>query len=492
MRFADKSIIYIGSHVAGSLFPLLTSVIIVRYMSIYDYGTLRQIMLLAVLVPTSIALGLPQSLSYFIPRAESAMQKKQLALQVLISLSILGAGATILTYLLQEQISEGFSNPTLKPLAWIYSLYFLFIVPSKCAQSTLLAVGKTNLVSGLDLVTEVANFSFVVVPLLLGYGLKGVLLCLLVFYGIRFAVMLGILLGLEGGFVKLWDWQIFKAQLHYSLPLWLSFVVTVGRATVDKFLVVYLYRPEDFAIYSRGAFELPLIGMVPFALANLLGPKFAEAYGRGETESIISLWREAARKVAHVFFPLFVFCFIFAESIITLLFTTQYRGSVEIFRIYLCLLPIRIVSYKTILIATGTTKPILGAAIIGFVASLALGIGLEATVGLTGPAFGNVIGEDLGLGYMLWHSRQVLNVSWAALVPAQKLAQPLWGAALVGMVILPPFHFAGLEHPGLVVAFAAVYFAGYIAFMRIFRFFTEEDWALIRRCATLKVLRDLR
>jgi O-antigen/teichoic acid export membrane protein len=461
-------------------------------MSVYDYGTLRQIMLLAVLVPTSIALGLPQSLSYFIPRAESAKEKKQLALQILICLSILGAAATILTYLLQEQISREFSNPILVPLAWIFSLYFLFIVPSKCAQSTLLAVGKINLVSGLDLVTELANFSFVVVPLLLGYGLEAVLLCLLAFYGIKFAVMLGILLSLEGGFVKLWDWQIFKAQLQYSLPLWLSFVVTVGRSSVDKFLVVYLYRPEDFAIYSRGAFELPLVGMVPFALANLLGPKFAEAYGRGETASIISMWREAARKVAHVFFPLFVFCFIFAEPIITLLFTSQYRGSVEIFRIYLCLLPIRIVSYKTILIATGTTKPILAAAIIGFVASVVLGIGLEAALGLTGPAIGYVIGEVLGLGFLLWHSKQVLNVSWSALIPTQRLAQPLLGAALVGMVMLP-FHFAGVEHPAwVVVVYAVAYFGTYIAFMKFFRFFTEEDWALIRRCATLKVLRDLR
>jgi O-antigen/teichoic acid export membrane protein len=206
---------------------------------------------------------------------------------------------------------------------------------------------------------------------------------------------------------------------------------------------------------------------------------------------VIVLWREMARNVSQLFFPLFVFCFIFAEPIITLLFTSQYSSGADIFRIYLCLLPLRIVSYKTILIATGATKPILTGATVAFIASIFLGISLERVFGLSGPAVGNVLGEILGFWYMLWHSKRVLEVSWMDLVPLRELAQPLWGAAFVGMIVFP-FHFVALEHAGLVVAYAVAYFAAYIAFMRVFRFFTEEDWALICRCATLKVLRDLR
>jgi O-antigen/teichoic acid export membrane protein len=207
--------------------------------------------------------------------------------------------------------------------------------------------------------------------------------------------------------------------------------------------------------------------------------------------SVLALWRQAARKVAQLFFPLFVFCFIFAEPIITLLFTSQYTGGVEIFRIYLCLLPLRIVSYKTILIAVGETKPILTATTFSFAASVVLGIALERALGFSGPALGYVFGELIGMGYMLWCSKRVLQVSWLDFIPFRELAQPLGSAALVGIVILP-LQYAGMERPGLVIAYAAVYFAAYVAFMRIFRFFTEEDWALIRRFATLKVLRDLR
>jgi O-antigen/teichoic acid export membrane protein len=465
--------------------------VMVRYLSQYEYGTFRQIMLLTVLLPTCIALGLPQSLSYFIPRAASKKEQKQLALQMFLCLTVLGAVATVVTYNLQEQVSRSFSNPDLISLSLIFSLYMLFIVPNKCAQTALLSLGRINLATGLDVTTDACNFLFVIVPLFLGYGLQAVLVSLLVFYALKFVLVAIILLSLEGGFPKLLDRKILKAQMLYSLPLWLSFLVGATRAYVDKFLVVFLYRPEDFAVYSRGAFELPLIGLVPFALSSLLAPRFAESYSRGAVAEVIALWREMARNVSQLFFPLFVFCFIFAEPIMTLLFTSQYSGGADIFRIYLCLLPLRIVSYKTILIATGTTKPILSAAIIGFVASVVLGIGLEAALGLIGPAIGNVIGEGLGFGYMLWHSRQVLNVSWSALIPTQRLAQPLWGAALIGIIVFP-FRFAALEHAGLVIAYAAAYFAAYIAFMRVFRFFTEEDWALIRRCATLKVLRDLR
>ena len=491
MRFADKSILFIGSQIASSAFPLLTSMVMVRYLSQYEYGTFRQIMLLAVLLPTGIALGLPQSLSYFIPRASSPKEKKQIALQIFLCLTVLGAVATLVVYTLQDQISRSFSNPSLAPLAWMFSLYLLFIVPNKCAQAALLAQGHINLSALLHVTTEVCNSLFVVVPLVMGYGLRVVLLSMLAFYALKFVLVSFILLNFEGGFPKLLDRRILKAQMVYSLPLWLSFVVSGARSYVDKFLVVFLYRPEVFAVYSRGAFELPVVGLVPFALSNLLAPRFAESYSTGDIADVIALWRKAARKVAQLFFPLFVFCFIFAEPIITLLFTSQYRGGVDIFRIYLCLLPLRIVSYKTILIATGETKPILSAATASFVASIVLGIGLEGTLGLSGPALGYIFGEILGLGHMLRHSKRVLRVSWADFIPFRELAQPFWGSVLVGTIILP-FHFAGLEHAGLVAAYAAGYFGAYIAFMRIFRFFTEEDWALICRCATLKVLRDLR
>jgi O-antigen/teichoic acid export membrane protein len=491
VNFKDKSLIYIGSHIAGSAFPLLTSMVMVRYLSQYEYGTFRQIMLLAVLLPTCIALALPQSLAYFIPRAAAAKEKKQLALQMFICLTALGAVAAVCVHGLREEVSGSFSNPDLLSFSIIFSLYMLFIVPNKCAQAALLALGRINLATVLDVATDVCNFLFVAVPLVLGYGLHVVLWSLLAFYAVKFLFVLIILLCLDGGFPNLLDRGMLRAQILYSLPLWLSFLVGATRAYVDKFLVVFLYRPEDFAVYSRGAFELPLVGLVPFALSGLVAPRFAASYARGAVSEITALWREMARNVAQLFFPLFVFCFIFAEPIITLLFTAQYSGGADIFRIYLCLLPLRIVSYKTILIATGTTKPILSAAVLGFIASVVLGISLETVLGLIGPAIGNVIGEAVGMGYMLWHSKRILNVSWAALVPTQGLLQSFGGAALVGMIVFPLRSMA-FDYPIWVVGYAVAYFSAYVAFMKVFRFFSEEDWALICRCATLKVLRDLR
>ncbi|MBI4524198.1 MAG: polysaccharide biosynthesis protein [Deltaproteobacteria bacterium] len=491
MRFSDKSIIYIGSLLAGSLLPLLMSMVMVRCLSKYDYGTFRQIMLIAVLVPTCVALGLPQSLSYFIPRARSPKEKKQLALQIFACLLLLGAAAAVGGYLLQNQISARFSNPALIPLAWIFSLYLLFIVPGKCAQVTLLSLGRIKLASLLEISTHLFSSLFVVIPLLLGKGLEVVLLSMVAYYALEFVLVLSVLLTLEGGFPKLFDWEILRAQARYSLPLWLSFIIGAARVSGDKFLVAFLYRPEDFAVYSRGAFELPLVGLVPFALSSLLVPRFAELYSRGDIGTILSLWQEAARKVSQLFFPLFVFSFIFAEEIITLLFTADYHGSVEIFRIYLCLLPLRLVSYKTILSASGHTKPILGSAMMALVASILLGVTLQATLGLTGPAIGNVAGEVLGFWYLLRHSRKVLRVSWTELVPISKLAQPAWASLLMGAAIFP-FHWASPGNAAMVLLFGMGYVAAYVTFMRMSRFFTEEDWALIRRCATLKVLRELK
>ncbi|MCZ6802238.1 MAG: oligosaccharide flippase family protein, partial [Nitrospirae bacterium] len=282
MRFSDKSILYVASSMMGSVLQLVLGIVLVRYLSQYDYGTYRQILLITALASSGIALGLPQSLSFFIPRAGSPSEKKHLAFQVFTLLILVGSCVAIIMYMFRGEVSSGMNNPELVKFSWIFSLFFVLLVPSKCAQSALVALGRINFASILNLATSMAHFLFVLVPLLMGQDLRVILLSLLTVYGLQFVVVLSVLGSLEGGVPKPLSWTSLKSQISYSFPYWLSIMVGVLRSYIDQFLVAILYRPENFAIYARGAFELPLAATIPWSLGHLITPRLVEFYAKGE------------------------------------------------------------------------------------------------------------------------------------------------------------------------------------------------------------------
>jgi O-antigen/teichoic acid export membrane protein len=488
MKFADKAIVYTGSQVIGSILQIAMGMFMVRYLSKYEYGTFRQIMLLSVLASSTIAIGIPQSLPYFIPRASTPSARKQLALQVFGVLAVLGLlGATVL-YVFRFQIGGAFHNARLAEMAGIWCLYFLFLMPSKCAEETLIAVGAITSASILNMATILTEFVVVVGTLVLTGRLMFVLVAMLGLYGLRLLVEIAILLSLDGGRPKLMDWPSLKKQVTYSLPLGVSVLTGMFRSYTDKLLVSLLYSPETFAIFARGAFELPLVKILPYTLGGLIIPKISAHHKAGNISKIVFLWQEKARTVALVFFPLFVFSFVFAEKIITVLFTPEYADSTLIFRIYLCLLPFRIVQYRAILQGIGHTKPIMSATWVSLGATVLLSVAFQRVFGISGPALAMVMGELVGAGFMLWRSKVALGVTWPDLIPVSKLATPLCGAVLLGVLVAP---LTGMDHSKLVVLGMAgtIYFGLYVVAMKLLHVVTQEDWELICRWASLRVLR---
>ena len=485
--FSDKVIAYMGSQFIDSILQIVASMLLVRYLSKYDYGTYRQIMLISVLLSTTIAVGLPQSLSYFIPRASSLRQKKQLACQIFIFMTLLGVLASLLCYLLRFQISRGFNNPELARYAWVYSLFFLFLLPSKCTQPTLVALGKTNLASLINFASAVFNFVFVIIPLLRGQDIGSILTYLLAFFIVKFIIVVLVLTTLKGGGIKLVDIRSIKAQLLYGLPLGGALILGVIRKYLDQFIIGAFYNPVNFAIYSRGAFELPLVNLLPYTLSTLMVPRIAGYWAEGQIASIMYLWHEAMRKVALVLFPVFVFSFLFAEEIITLLFTRNYIDSVSVFRIYLLLLPTRIIAYRTVLQAIGQTRPILKATIISLITGAVCGVAFERVFGLMGPAMGTVLALLVAPGYLLVQTKKHLGVKITDLFSAKNLAAPMFFSILSGGAVFP-LVFLDLGAFWTLAVSGTAFSLIYVFMMKSLKIFTTAEWDLICRWITLKAL----
>jgi Na+-driven multidrug efflux pump len=130
------------------------------------------------------------------------------------------------------------------------------------------------------------------------------------------------------------------------------------------------------------------------------------------------------------------------------LYSERYRESALYFRIYLTLLPLRIIAFMPMLFALGRTRWVLAGAVgeIGFNLGLSLILMLRTPLGMAGPAIGTVLATLLQMLFYLEGIRRGLNVEWRNVLPWQALVTDFVraGAWLLPLALLPISGFSPL------------------------------------------------
>ena len=80
--------------------------------------------------------------------------------------------------------------------------------------------------------------------------------------------------------------------------------------------------------------ELPFAGVIIAVIASVMLPEFSRMYAAGTAkEEYILLWNRTVFQSASLIYPISIFCFIFAEDIITCLYGPKYGIASDLFRI---------------------------------------------------------------------------------------------------------------------------------------------------------------
>ncbi|MCD8480518.1 MAG: oligosaccharide flippase family protein [Candidatus Cloacimonetes bacterium] len=209
----------------------------------------------------------------------------------------------------------------------------------------------------------------------------------------------------------------FKEQLAYTIPLGLSLLVGVLSVQLDKLMISGFFNPEQFAVFSLGAMELPLIGILINSVNAILLPNLSAM----DKQSMSEVYSASVRKNAIIVFPLAVVFFIFAGEFITFIYGSIYSESALYFRIYLLLLPLRVATYGIIFQACGKTRLVMYDAIIMLLLNTVLNYILIKAYGMQGAAWATVIVSWLILGVYLWQIKYPLGLKLSSLFPLWRL-----------------------------------------------------------------------
>jgi O-antigen/teichoic acid export membrane protein len=364
------------------------------------------------------------------------------------------------------------NNAALAPVLQAYAPVPVLLIPTLPLRGVCATFGMAGRCIIIEAGTRVVVLLALIVPALLGYDL----VISMHFWSLASLLNLGIVLQtlytpFRGHPSQKGRYSARKI-LAYSMPLMLSSILSAQMAAADRFVVSRWYGPEEFAVYSNGAWLLPMIPIITSATMSVLLPSFTQMLGSGNSrEEVRKLWRRAIEKTVLIVYPCIAFAFFHAEAIVSILFSEKYLASVPIFRVYLLVGVFRVIAFSPMMMAMGCVRAYTVAHVIAcafiWVAAVVLGM---AQVSLTWIAAAFV--ASVGLVVLLC-VRRVARGLGAALIAVIPVGRMLAVAAL-SMLLAGASRFAvvqisvvgdGTTVSGLLLA-AAVFSVAFLGIAR--------------------------
>jgi O-antigen/teichoic acid export membrane protein len=434
-----------------------------------------------------MSLGLPGSVYYFFHRVPPE-RGGVLVGQTILLMTASGGIAAAAVWLAAPWLARAMKNPELTELVPLYVPYILFYVASDSVVHVLIANDRYKRAVVTEMVEAALRAAILLIPPLVMGSVRALVVGVSSYAFLRFV---GFWLAVRPrprwpGRADLAGPAGAAPQIAYGIPLALSTLVTLFGWMLDKAIVAFSLGPERYATYAVGAIELPLDTILQGSVANVLRASLPPLARDGKLDEMARLLKAAVRKLSLIIYPAFAFMMLFSHDIMVLAFTPKYADSVNVFRLYLLLVPLQAFVLSPVPQAFGLTRINLAISAGSVPLKMGLSFVLLQSLGYYGPALATVLTAwILGATYFIVMMR-LLRRGPAALLPLGRMAGTAavaLGAAAASYWLheqlaygLPSLVLCSVVFGGLVLA--GFHFAGIL---------DEEDRALVG--ALLRALR---
>lgn len=417
------------------LVQFLLPVVLVRCL---DPGTFGQYRLLWLAVGTVMAIvtqAVPGSLFYFLPRLRET-GKRLFINQTLLFLFCAGClGAFAVSPLnpwLPAKVYELAQHSVLVPafvLLWVMSSMLDLLATAE--ERVMWQARVIVTLSGLRALSlSVAAF--------VTHEFEPVLWALLLFVLCKLGLLLHYIArhhGLKGPVLR---WRALADQLRQCAPFGASSALYSLRLQADQWIAAAQFSVGMFASFSIGPVLAPLVQLCRQSVLQAFLPSASRLQAAGDVRGMIGLNSRANVMVAGLVYPLLGFAFVFAEEIVTLVYTGAYVDAAAVMRVYIVGLAALVIELTTVMLLLRQGAYTLMVSLVTLIASVLISWLGAHYYGLAGAAYGSVAVIYLDLFAMLWRISQCTRVPLRQLQDWPALLQPLlWavGAALLAELV---------------------------------------------------------
>lgn len=334
---SNQSVWLLFGKVVGFALSILLPLLTVRYFAQDKVGVYRQTFLVITNAVTILPLGFSMSAFYFLSREPK--RRASAIFNILLFNFVMGGAACLFLFVYPQFLGNLFLSDEMTRLAPLVGVVIWLWVFSTFLEIVALANQEAKLAAAFIIFSQFTKTVLMTSAVVFFTTVEAFIDAAIVQSIIQTTVLL---IYLNRRFPKFWtsfDGKFFREQLIYALPFGLAGLLYTMQTDVHNYFVGHRFSEAEFAIYTSGCFELPLIGMLYESISGVMIPRMSELESLGKKREMFLTIVGATKKLAFAYFPMFVFMMIVAEEFITTLFTKDYAASVSIFRINLLLLP---------------------------------------------------------------------------------------------------------------------------------------------------------
>ena len=452
---------------------LVTSMLLSRFLSLTEYGTYSQALMIANLAVSVFALGMPESVNYFLARMDNAPARRDYlsTYYTVISISSLLMGVVLAA--VSPAVAAYFKNPMIIGIVYFMAVYPWSAMLSNSLDNMLVVTHKTKILMvyrvafSLSLLAVLVISNWFHLPFAWYMGL---------FTGVDviFAVIAYLLPYRTVGSYRLHiERRLLGEILRFSVPMGLAGIISRINIELDKLMIGSFFDTDKLAIYTNAAQEMP-ITVISGVFTAVTMPPAVRLIARKRNTDAVRLWGEGGL----LCYVLFAFCaaalIVFAPEAMTLLYSDKYLPGVSVFRIYCFVLVLRSIYFGMALSCAGKSKFIL----ISSIASLGLNVILNficyLLFGFIGPAIATFVCIVITNILQLAFSTHCVQVSFRRIMPWKNLGAVTLVNLVMGASAFLVYWLCKIP-AGMVLA---VWIVIYIAVM--FKFF-KNHWKEMNR-----------
>lgn len=386
----NEALILAWAGLIKSGLQLLTPIALVRLLDPGEFGEYRIFWLVANTAALLLPLGMARSLLFFIPKAEAHERARYVSQTMAYFLGIAIIAGMALLY--AEYWLPDYVSSLTDPRIVLVSFTFLWLL-SQPLRYLPNADQNIRLQAGFIIAISLLRAATVILAAWLTEDLQAVFRALLVWAAFQLVILIYYIVTRHRKGLQIPSSAGLREQLNFAVPFGLARLLSGSGRQADQWIVTLLFAPASLGIYTIGTSFFAMLNLGRTALANVTLPKMSSSHATGDTERALELNNRGNIVICAVVFPAAFYLWIFAEPVLTVLYTAQYVSAVPVLRISLITLLLKCVELGSILMIFEQGRFV--ARVSGGVLVLSIGVSYAGALifGLPGVILGSVVTE---------------------------------------------------------------------------------------------------
>jgi O-antigen/teichoic acid export membrane protein len=441
---------------------VISPILLVRLLTVEEFGRYREFLLYAGLLTTICAFGINNSLLYFIPsRPQGVRQMVRQAVTMTFGTSVLVLGIALLA----DHLSNG---AILGSVALPVAIYVLLFVNLDFWEYYWLALKRPVPVFAYTTGRLIARILVVVTAASIWRDVMPIVWSLIALEATRITVSFiawrRVSRNAEAAESAESCW---REQFRYCLPVGLALILVTLNKSLGNLFVTKSLGVVALAHYAIGTHIQPVIGVLRNSVSDAVLPELA-ALRNTKGEGALALWRRSTVVSMILLTAAGVVLFEFAHTLVVTLFSPSYEPAVLIFQIYLLVLVREVFDFGVALRAVNKTTPIVTSSLFAILLNLLLLVTVLPVWGLPAAALAFVISRWTEGLVLSRSTMRAYNIGVAQLARWGDLGKVALAALCASVVFYGSFW---IDHFGLIGVFlgSALFMALFVALLTAFR-----------------------